>query len=200
MDKHEQGKQSHGGMSMSYSRFAAMIATSTIVMFGLMYLNTYALSHVEYSQTRTWMAVVMGAVMALIMIVFMWSMYPNRRANIGIAAGAVPVFAGALWLVRSQETVSDVSYMKAMIPHHSIAIMTSERAHIRDPRVRVIADRIIDAQVREIAEMKREIARLELHPTPNDAPDLPSYRDRETSPPAGETDAEAGVNTLQPIR
>jgi hypothetical protein len=185
---------------MSYPRFAAMIATSTLVMFGLMYLNTYAWSHVEYSQTRTWMAVVMGAAMALIMIGFMWGMYKNRRANIGIAIGAVAIFAGALWLVRSQATVSDISYMKAMIPHHSIAIMTSERAHIRDPEVRRLADRIIDAQVREIAEMKRLIARLEARPTPDGAADLPSYRDRGASPPPPETDESADVNTLQPIR
>ncbi len=87
-----------------------------------------------------------------------------------------------------------------MIPHHSIAIMTSERAHIRDPRVRLIADRIIDAQVREIAEMKREIARLEARPVPAGAPDRPSYRDRGVTPPSGETDADANVNTLVPIR
>ncbi|MEZ0495115.1 DUF305 domain-containing protein [Sphingomonas sp. IW22] len=185
---------------MTYTRFAAMIVTSTLIMFGLMYLNTYALSHVTYSQTRTWMALVMGACMAAIMIAFMWNMYPNRRANIGIVAGAVAVFAGALWLVRSQETVSDVSYMKAMIPHHSIAIMTSERAHIRDPQVRRLADRIIDAQVREIAEMKRHIARLEAQPTPSGAPDLPSYRDRGVQPPPPETDDSADVNTLAPIQ
>jgi uncharacterized protein (DUF305 family) len=113
-----------------------MIAASTIIMFGLMYLNTYALDHVWFSQTRTWMAFLMGAVMAIIMLAFMWSMYENKRANVAIIAGSVIIFAGALWLVRSQETVTDVSYMKAMIPHHSIAIMTSERAHIRDQRVR----------------------------------------------------------------
>ena len=78
------------------------------------------------------------------------------------------MFAGALWLVRSQETVSDVSYMKAMIPHHSIAIMTSERAHIRDPRVRELADKIIEAQVREIGEMKQLIADLEANPPPDE--------------------------------
>lgn len=188
------------GMGMGYGRFAAMIATSTVVMFGLMYLNTYAFGHVEYSQTRTWMAVVMGAAMAVIMLGFMWGMYGNARVNIGIVAGAVIVFAGALWLVRSQETVDDVSYMKAMIPHHSIAIMTSERAHIKDPEVRMLADGIIDAQVREITAMKRLIARLEAHPTPNGAPDLPSYRDRQVPPPPPETDESTGVNTLQPIR
>ena len=163
---------------MSYMRFAAMIAAATVVMFGLMYLNTYALDHVAYSQTRTWMALVMGAVMAIIMLGFMWAMYRDRRVNAAIIAGSVIVFAGALWLVRSQATVSDVSYMSAMIPHHSIAIMTSERARIRDPRVRQLADEIIEAQVREIAEMKALIADLERNPPPDDAPDLLSYRQR----------------------
>lgn len=145
---------------MSYGRFAAMIAASTLVMFGLMYLNTYALDHAFYSQTRTWMAILMGAAMAVIMIGFMWGMYRSRRANLAIVVAAATVFAGALWLVRSQETVGDVAYMEAMIPHHSIAIMTSERAHIRDPRVRLLADRIIEAQEREIGEMRTLIAEL----------------------------------------
>ncbi|TPP10344.1 DUF305 domain-containing protein [Rhizobium glycinendophyticum] len=166
---------------MSYTRFAAMIATSTVVMFGLMYLNTYALDHVTYSQTRTWMALLMGAVMAMIMMGFMASMYRNQRVNAAIIAGSVVVFAGALWLVRSQETVSDVSYMKAMIPHHSIAIMTSERAHIHDPRVRKLADGIIEAQAREIGEMKSLIAELEFNPPANDAPDLPARMPAETT-------------------
>jgi len=192
----EQQHRHSGGMGMSYRRFAAMIVTSTIVMFGLMYLNTYALDHVEYSQTRMWMALVMGATMAVIMIGFMWSMYPDKRINAGIVAGSILLFAVALWLVRSQATVGDVSYMRAMIPHHSIAIMTSERAHIRDPEVRKLADRIIDAQVREIAEMKRHIARLEAHPVPAGAPDLQSYRTRGVPPPLPETDVSAGVNTL----
>jgi hypothetical protein len=158
---------------MSYARFGAMIATSTVVMFGLMYLNTYALDHVWFSQTRAWMAVVMGATMAIIMLGFMLSMYRNMQANLAIFLGASLAFAGALFLVRSQETVSDVSYMKAMIPHHSIAIMTSRRAHIRDPRVRKLADGIIEAQVREIAEMEQLIADLETNPVPAGAPDLP---------------------------
>lgn len=155
---------------MSYRRFAVMVATSTVMMFGLMYLNTYAPGHVEFSQTRLWMAVVMGAAMALLMMGFMGGMYENRAANRAIVAVAAVAFAVALWLVRSQQTVSDVSYMRAMIPHHSIAIMTSERAHIRDPEVRRLADRIIETQVREIDEMKHHIARLEARPSSSRAP------------------------------
>jgi len=157
---------------MSYARFAAMIAVSTLVMFALMYLNTWSLDHVFYSQTRTWMAVLMGAAMAVVMLGFMWSMYGKVRANVAILVASAVLGAVSLWLVRSQATVSDVAYMKAMIPHHSIAVMTSDRAHIRDPRVRQLADGILEAQMREIAEMKALIADLERHPTPEGAPDL----------------------------
>lgn len=146
---------------MSYSRFGAMIGTSTVVMFGLMYLNTYQLDHVFFSETRAYMALLMGATMAVIMLSFMLSMYKGWRANLGIYIGSVAVFIIALWLVRSQETIQDVAWMKAMIPHHSIAILTSERAEISDPRAQDLANRIIETQRKEIAEMKSLIADLE---------------------------------------
>lgn len=138
-----------------------MVATSTVFMFGLMYLNTYQAHHVFFSETRAYMALVMGSTMAAIMLGFMLGMYTDRRLNIAVAVGSAVVFAVALWLVRSQQTVEDVSYMKAMIPHHSIAILTSTRAHISDPRVRKLADEIIEAQQREIGEMKALIKDLE---------------------------------------
>lgn len=143
-----------------YLRFGSMILTSTVIMFGLMYLNTYAWDHVFYSETRFYMALYMGAAMALIMLTFMLHMYENKAVNTAIYIGSAVVFVVALWLVRSQATVDQVSYMKAMIPHHSIAIMTSERAEITDPRVRKLADQIIEAQRNEIAEMKALIGEL----------------------------------------
>ena len=147
-------------MSM-YARFAAMIATSTVVMFGLMYLNVYALDHVRFSEMRAYMALVMGGAMAIVMLAFMLHMYKNRAANIGIFVAGAALVAGALWLARSQATVDDVAYMKGMIPHHSIAILTSERARIGDPRVRKLADQIIESQRREIAEMEALVRELE---------------------------------------
>ncbi|WP_313027623.1 DUF305 domain-containing protein [Pseudomonas lopnurensis] len=147
-----------------YAKFGAMIATSTLAMFGLMYLNVYRLEHVLFSETRAYMALVMGASMAIVMLAFMLTMYPRRGLNIAIFAASAVVFALSLWLVRSQTTVDQVSWMKAMIPHHSIAILTSERADIRDPRVRELADSIIEAQRREIGEMKALIEELEARP------------------------------------
>ncbi|GAB3734294.1 DUF305 domain-containing protein [Luteimonas pelagia] len=144
-----------------YGRFLGMIATSTVVMFCLMYLHTYEAGHVFFSKTRAYMALIMGAGMSVVMLLFMLKMYDDRRKNAIVVASAVVVFAAALWLVRSQATVDDVSYMRAMVPHHSIAILTSERARIRDPRVRELADGIIEAQRREIDEMEALIADLE---------------------------------------
>ena len=144
-----------------YARFAAMIATSTVLMFGLMYLHTYQLDHVFFSETRTYMALIMGAAMAVVMLAYLAGMYKNQRANAGIIVGSLVVFATSLWLVRSQATVDDVAYMRGMIPHHSIAILTSERARITDPRVRKLADQIIESQRREIDEMKALIRDLE---------------------------------------
>ena len=145
-------------------RFGAMVLVSTIVMFGLMYLNTYEASHVFFSETRLYMAFVMGSTMAAIMLGFMRGMLPDRRRNAAMLIGSVVVFAVSLWLVRSQATVDDVAYMRAMIPHHSIAIMTSERAGIRDPRVRRLADGIIESQRREIDEMRTLIRELDRAP------------------------------------
>ncbi|MDA7429151.1 DUF305 domain-containing protein [Primorskyibacter aestuariivivens] len=138
----------------AYGRFFAMVGTSTALMFGLMYLNTYAFEHIYWSETRFYMMFVMGATMAMVMLLFMWGMYRNVAANAAILLGSAVLFAGALWLVRSQETVQDESWMSAMIPHHSIAIMTSERAEVTDPRVAALAKEIVHAQNREIAEMR----------------------------------------------
>lgn len=146
-----------------YLRFGAMILVSTTVMYGVMYLNTYQWSHVEFSETRFFMALLMGSTMTVVMLSFMWAMYPDRRLNLGIYAMAVVMFVGSLWLVRSQATVDDRSYMRGMIPHHSIAVLTSSNADIDDVRVRTLADRIIAAQCREIAEMQWLIDDIDDH-------------------------------------
>lgn len=146
---------------MSYKRFLVMIITATVVMFGLMYLNTHQISHIYFSETRAYMALYMSAAMAVIMLTFMLGMYTNTRLNIAIVSISIILFGAGVWLVRSQNTIADEAWMKAMIPHHSIAILTSERANISDPRVRKLANEIIKAQRKEIDEMKALLADLE---------------------------------------
>ncbi len=158
-DQHDgdaQGKdhQDHQRMERKqYLRFGAMIATSTAVMFLLTYTNTYAWDHVRWSEERVYMALLMGGAMGVVMLSFMWSMHKNVKVNVAIYAGAFVLMGVALWLSRSQQFVDDREYMKGMIPHHSIAILTSEHADIDDVRVCELANEIIKAQREEIAEM-----------------------------------------------
>ncbi|MBD65076.1 MAG: DUF305 domain-containing protein [Halobacteriovoraceae bacterium] len=138
----------------NYTKFFLMIFTAMIAMFGINYLNSYAISHVHWSETRFYMVFVMGSAMAVIMLAFMKDMYKNKLVNNYIYSGSVLIFLISIGLVRSQFTVSDTSWMNAMIPHHSIAILTSERAQIKDIRVKELANNIIKAQRKEIKEME----------------------------------------------
>ena len=146
----------------NYKTYFIMLACSFVAMYITMYLNTYAIDHVYFSLTRFYMTCLGISTMAVIMWFFMRNMYKNKKKNIAILAGSFILFSSALGLVRAQgPIVGDVLWMKAMIPHHSIAILTSERADINDPEVKKLAEDIIKAQRKEIEEMKAMIKRLE---------------------------------------
>ena len=162
--------------------FAAMIATSIVTMFVLKYSNVYETGHIWLSQTRMWMALMMGMAMIVIMLGFMWGMYRTFQTKVMVMIGALIGFALFLFLARSQATVDDQAYMKAMIPHHSIAIMTSARANISDPRVRKLADSIIAAQVKEIAEMKLLLEDIEANGKMGDGTPIAARTTRLTEP------------------
>ena len=154
-------KNNNKNMS-NYTKFFLMLGLSFIAMYITMYLNTYEFDHVYFSLTRFYMVCLGTSTMAVIMWFFMRNMYENKKKNIAILIGSFVLFAGSLGLVREQKsTVGDVLWMKAMIPHHSIAILTSGRADIKDPKVKKLAEDIIKAQKREIEEMKAMIKRLE---------------------------------------
>ena len=154
-------KQERNGFS-NYTRFFMMLGLSFIAMYITMYLNTYEIDHVYFSLTRFYMTCLGISAMAVIMLSLMLKMYKNKKKNIAIYVGSLLLFVSALGLVRTQRPIiGDVLYMKAMIPHHSIAILTSKRADIDDPEVKKLADEIIKAQVKEIAEMKKLIDKLQ---------------------------------------
>ena len=157
MNGKEEHSSGHEHMGASWGRFAAMILTSTIVMFFLMYQLVYEVDHAFFSLNRFLASVLMGAIMTLIMLGFMWSMYKGKKTKVTVVAIASVAAIALLWTNRSQALIDDTKYMESMIPHHSIAINNSRKATIRDPRVRELADGIIEAQVREIEVMKRLI-------------------------------------------
>lgn len=145
----------------NYGKFALMMGVSFVVMYAVMFLNADVFDHVMLSNTRTYMTILMIAPMAISMMLFMWGMYKNKKLNYIIMGLSVAVFIATLYGLRQQVFISDVQWMKAMIPHHSSAIMVSQKAHLKDPEAIKLAEEIIEAQEREIAQMKKMIYRLE---------------------------------------
>ena len=157
-------------MGMSWGRFAAMVAISTVIMFGLMYQLVYSADHVLFSMNRLIASLVMACVMTIVMLAFMWSMYEGTKTKVAIVVIAAALGTILLTVNRRQALIDDTRFMKAMIPHHSIAINNARKATIRDPRVRKLADQIIESQVREIAEMKLLLGDVATNGTRGTAP------------------------------
>lgn len=145
----------------NYKTFAIMMVVSFIIMYGVMFLNADVFDHVMLSTTRTYMTILMISPMAVSMMLFMWKMYKNKKANYAIIGTAVVIFFATLFMLRNQILIKDVQWMKAMIPHHSSAIMVSQKANLQDPEAQQLAKDIIEAQKNEIAQMKAIIKRLE---------------------------------------
>lgn len=157
----EQKDRAHQMPHMGWGKFAAMIATSSAIMFFLMYQLVYSLDHVMFSVNRLVASLVMGCVMTVVMLGFMWPMYKGTGTKIAVVVVAALAGIALLYTNRSQALIGDLSFMRAMIPHHSIAINNARKASISDPRVRELADAIIESQVREIEEMKLLIDDIE---------------------------------------
>ena len=156
-----ENNNNHKSGGSNYGRFFLMLGLSFLAMYITMYMNTYEFDHVYFSLTRFYMTCLGIAAMAVIMLSLMLKMYKNKKKKIAIYIGSLVLFISALGLVRAQRPIiGDVLYMKAMIPHHSIAILTSKRADIKDPETKKLAEEIIEAQKREIAQMKKVIYRL----------------------------------------
>ena len=146
---------------MTYGKFWVMMLISFLIMYIVMFLNMDKFNHYHTSLTRIYMALLMVTPMAVVMMLMMGKMYPNKKMNAAITLGSVVLFILILIGLRTQTPIGDVQYMKAMIPHHSSAIMVSKHATITDPEVKKLSEEIIQSQEKEIAEMEAMIKRLE---------------------------------------
>lgn len=144
---------------MPYINLLKMQCVSFVIMYGVMFMNVSSLDHIYLSNSRTFMALLMTTLMAPIMLIFMKNMYKNAKFNMLVYVFSISVFVFAFLGLRYQWFVSDNQYMKAMIPHHSSAIHTSENANILEPEVKKLSEDIIEAQVKEIDDMKKLLQR-----------------------------------------
>ena len=169
---HEQSHGSNQSQAGMYVRFGAMILTAMVVMYAVMFVSTFELSHIRPSVSRAFMALTMGGAMGVVMLAWMLNMFRNTKANVAILVASVVLLGLGTFLDRSQAPVQDNDFMNSMIPHHSMAITRAERANLQDVRVCELAVAISEAQRREILEMDwlvNDIERNGAAATPEDA-------------------------------
>ena len=144
----------------TYKTFFTMLLISFCIMYGVMFLNVDSGEHIYLSATRFYMSVLMITPMGILMIAFMRIMYKNKKLNAIILMTSIALFILAFAGLRTQSFISDKQYIRAMIPHHSSAIMTSKHANLKDPEVKELAASIIKSQEKEIEQMKQMLERM----------------------------------------
>ena len=146
--------------SKNYKTFFIMLSISFLIMYSVIYFNVDKLDHIYLSVTRLYMTLLMVSPMAMVMLLMMRNMYQNKKTNRVIIFSSILIFVVALALLRTQISINDIQFMKAMIPHHSSAILNSQEANIKDPEVLDLSKQIIQSQEEEIQQMKNILQRL----------------------------------------
>jgi uncharacterized protein (DUF305 family) len=144
-----------------YVHLAIMTVLSFLAMYALMYAMVDRLANVYPNLNQFYMAGLMTAPMVLIELAVMGSMYANRKANLAIAAASVVALAGFFLLIRQQTAISNVQFLKSMIPHHAGAILMCGKAPVTDPEIKRLCRTILDGQQKEINQMQATLMRLE---------------------------------------
>lgn len=142
------------GESGMYVRYGASLVASLGIMYFLAYSQIDGMSHFTWSLSILWISLSMISSMALIMLVAMWKMLPDRKVNVGIAVGFAVLLVGAVGASRTEALVGDDAFLGSMIPHHSRAIHMCQEAALEDPEILQLCEAIIDTQREEIAQMK----------------------------------------------
>ncbi len=155
--QHQAG-MNHGNI---YAKLAIMALLSFVAMYALMYSMVDRFSNVIPNINQFYMAGLMAMPMIIIELIIMWKMYANRKLNTVILGLSTVLLIVFYLCIRQQTAVSDKQFLKSMIPHHAAAILMVKEAKLSDPEVIELGKNIIDAQQKEIEQMKRKIEQLE---------------------------------------
>ncbi|MFJ6280558.1 DUF305 domain-containing protein [Arthrobacter subterraneus] len=144
-----------------YVKFGIILLVSLAVMWTLSMSMVRTIDHFYFNLSNFWMALLMVSAMAVVMVIGMWAMFENRKANIAMLAGFALLFVGVFALGRTETFVGNEQFLKSMIPHHSRAILVCQESDITDPEIEELCTEIVDTQQKEIAQMKSILERYE---------------------------------------
>ncbi|WP_235436739.1 DUF305 domain-containing protein [Pseudarthrobacter siccitolerans] len=149
----DHGTSGHGSARM-YVKFGVILLVSLGLMWVLSMSMVRSIDHFYFNLSNFWMALLMVSAMAIVMIIGMWSMFKNKKANIALLVGFAVLFAGVFALGRTETFVGNEQFLKSMIPHHSRAILVCQESDITDPEIIELCDSIVKSQQEEITQMQ----------------------------------------------
>ena len=106
------------GRTSAYLMLALNLLISGIVMYLVMFTMIDGPTEFYNNLNMAYMAVMMVAPMAILMVSMMGAMYQSRAVNIAIIIGSAGLFAAAFVCMRQQTAIDDVQFLRSMIPHH----------------------------------------------------------------------------------
>ena len=158
------GHGEHGEMSREmvrhhYLMLGVNLLLSLIIMYVAMFAMIWSFGEFVQNINFFYMALVMWAPMAAVMLLTMRAMYPNKKLNGLLYLGFAAVFILSMTGIREESLVGDQQFLRSMIPHHSGAVLMCEKAKITDPEIQSLCQGIISSQTSEIDQMKAILER-----------------------------------------
>jgi len=147
-------------MRRHYALLGLNLIVSAIIMYFVMFTMIWSFADLFNNLNTFYMALMMVSPMAILMVLIMSMMYPDRKMNLIIYAGFAVIFVLALIGMRVQSGVGDRQFLRSMIPHHSGAVLMCSKAQIHDPEIKQLCGNIIRSQTQEIGQMKAILRRL----------------------------------------
>ncbi|TQL47432.1 DUF305 family protein family protein [Homoserinimonas aerilata] len=152
---HGDGKHpGHGGSAKMYLKFGAILLVSLGLMWVLSMSMVRSIDHFYFNLSNFWMALLMVAAMAIVMLIGMWTMFKSTKTNIALLAGFAVLAVGVFALGRTETFVGNEQFLQSMIPHHSRAILVCEESNITDPEIIELCETIVETQQEEISQME----------------------------------------------
>ena len=157
--KPKSGDKMMMSMKTPYRSLAVNLAISGIIMYLVMFTMINTTGEFYNNLNFFYMTLMMLAPMAILMLLMMGSMYPNRTLNTAIYAAVAGIFILSFAAIRTQALIGDDQFLRSMIPHHSGAILMCRGASLTDPELVALCGRIKTSQAEEVAQMKQILAR-----------------------------------------
>lgn len=155
--KPEHGNEKHpgdGGSAKMYLKFGAILLVSLGLMWVLSMSMVRSIDHFYFNLSNFWMALLMVAAMAIVMLIGMWAMFKSTKTNIALLVGFAVLAVGVFALGRTETFVGNEQFLESMIPHHSRAILVCEESNITNPEIIELCETIVKTQQEEISQME----------------------------------------------